>query len=91
MIGYAIRRLLMLVPVFFAVSVVIFLILHLIPGDPIDNLHQDRLEPGAAATSSPRATGSTAACRCNTLIWLGKLLQRRSWHCHRRAAPGLRP
>lgn len=38
MFGYAVRRLLLLVPVFFAVSAVVFLIIHLVPGDPIDNL-----------------------------------------------------
>lgn len=38
MLGYIIRRLLLLIPVFLAVSVVIFSIIHLIPGDPIDNL-----------------------------------------------------
>lgn len=38
MLGFAIRRILMLIPVFFAVSVVIFLMIHMLPGDPIDNL-----------------------------------------------------
>lgn len=38
MLGYVIRRVLLLIPVFLAVSVVIFSIIHLIPGDPIDNL-----------------------------------------------------
>ena len=38
MLAFAIRRILMLVPVFFAVSVVIFLMIHALPGDPIDNL-----------------------------------------------------
>ena len=38
MISYIIRRVVMLVPVFLAVSVVIFLILHFIPGDPLSHL-----------------------------------------------------
>ncbi|MFO1176197.1 MAG: ABC transporter permease [Paracoccaceae bacterium] len=38
MLGFLVRRVLLLLPVFLAVSVVIFLILHLIPGDPVDNL-----------------------------------------------------
>ena len=45
MLGFLIRRVLLLLPVFLAVSVVIFLILHLIPGDPVDNL----LKVGASA------------------------------------------
>ena len=36
MLDYLIRRVLLLLPVFLAVSVIIFLILHLIPGDPVD-------------------------------------------------------
>jgi ABC-type dipeptide/oligopeptide/nickel transport system permease component len=38
MLGFAVKRLLLLLPVFFAVSLIIFLIVHLVPGDPIDNL-----------------------------------------------------
>ena len=40
MLNYLIRRLLLLIPVFLAVSVVIFTIIHLVPGDPIDNMVQ---------------------------------------------------
>lgn len=44
MIVYLIRRLALLVPVFFVVSLIVFLIIHLVPGDPIDHL----LRPGAS-------------------------------------------
>lgn len=40
MLNYCVRRVLLLIPVFLAVSVVIFMIIHLVPGDPIDNLIQ---------------------------------------------------
>jgi len=40
LLNFLVKRLLMLVPVFLAVSVVIFMIIHLVPGDPIDNLVQ---------------------------------------------------
>jgi ABC-type dipeptide/oligopeptide/nickel transport system permease component len=40
LLSFLIKRLLLLVPVFLAVSVVIFMIIHLIPGDPIDHLIQ---------------------------------------------------
>ncbi|GBU14663.1 glutathione ABC transporter permease [Polaromonas sp.] len=40
MLSFLVKRLLMLVPVFLAVSIVIFMIIHLIPGDPIDHLIQ---------------------------------------------------
>ncbi|UGX89170.1 ABC transporter permease [Phyllobacterium meliloti] len=35
---FIMKRLILLVPVFFVVSVVVFLIIHLVPGNPIDNL-----------------------------------------------------
>ena len=35
MLGYAIRRLLSLIPVFFVVSVLIFAVIHMAPGDPL--------------------------------------------------------
>jgi len=40
LLNYLVKRLLLLVPVFLAVSVVIFMIIHLVPGDPIDNMIQ---------------------------------------------------
>jgi ABC-type dipeptide/oligopeptide/nickel transport system permease component len=39
-LNFLIKRLLLLIPVFLAVSMIIFLILHLVPGDPIDNMIQ---------------------------------------------------
>jgi len=42
---YLIRRLLLLLPVFLAVSVVVFMIIHLVPGDPIDNMVQIGASP----------------------------------------------
>jgi ABC-type dipeptide/oligopeptide/nickel transport system permease component len=38
--NFLVKRLLLLVPVFLAVSMVIFLIIHIVPGDPIDNMVQ---------------------------------------------------
>lgn len=40
MLDYILRRLLFLIPVFFAVSFIIFMIIHLVPGDPIDHILQ---------------------------------------------------
>jgi len=37
---YLLGRLLLLIPVFFAVSAVIFMIIHLVPGDPVEHLLQ---------------------------------------------------
>jgi len=41
--NYIIRRLIMMIPVFILCSMIIFLILHLVPGNPVDNL----LHPGS--------------------------------------------
>ncbi|TET10110.1 MAG: ABC transporter permease, partial [Candidatus Atribacteria bacterium] len=43
MTNYIIRRLVMMIPVFILCSMIIFLILHLVPGNPVDNL----LRPGS--------------------------------------------
>ena len=40
MLNYLVRRLLLLVPFFLAVSMVIFMIIHMVPGDPVDNMIQ---------------------------------------------------
>jgi ABC-type dipeptide/oligopeptide/nickel transport system permease component len=40
LLNFLIKRLLLLVPVFLAVSMVIFMIIHMVPGDPIDNMMQ---------------------------------------------------
>ena len=40
MLRYLLGRLLLLIPVFFAVSAVIFMIIHLVPGDPVEHLLQ---------------------------------------------------
>jgi ABC-type dipeptide/oligopeptide/nickel transport system permease component len=47
--NFLVRRLLLLVPVFLSVSLVIFMIIHLVPGDPIDNLMQIGSSPAQRA------------------------------------------
>jgi ABC-type dipeptide/oligopeptide/nickel transport system permease component len=48
--NFLVKRLLLLVPVFLAVSMVIFMIIHLVPGDPIDNMIQIGSSPEQKAT-----------------------------------------
>lgn len=73
MLSYLIRRVLMLVPVFLAVSVIIFLILHFIPGDPIDNLLKVGSSPSARAEMEARY-GLDRPLPVQYAIWLGKVL-----------------
>lgn len=73
MLAYAVRRVLMLIPVFLAVSIVIFLILHFIPGDPIDNLLKVGAPPEQRAEMMTRY-GLDRPLPVQYAIWLGKLM-----------------
>jgi len=72
MLDYILRRLLFLVPVFFAVSFVIFMIIHLVPGDPIDHI----LQVGSTAQQRAAFTaryGLDKPLLAQYGIWLMKL------------------
>lgn len=73
MIGFALRRLLLLLPVFFAVSLVIFLIIHLVPGDPIDNLVRIGATPEQKADLTAKY-GLDKPLAQQYLAWLSNLL-----------------
>lgn len=71
---YVIKRLLLLVPVFLAVSWVIFMIVHLVPGDPVEHL--------VAIGSSPEQRAALVAhlgldrpLLVQYLVWLGHALR----------------
>ncbi len=74
MYTYLIRRIVMLVPVFLAVSLVIFLILHFIPGDPVDNLLKVGSSPAARAEMEARY-GLDQPLPVQYGIWLSKVMQ----------------
>lgn len=73
MMTYAIRRIMMLVPVFLAVSVIIFMILHFLPGDPIDNLLKVGAPPEQRTEMMARY-GLDRPLPVQYAIWLGKLI-----------------
>lgn len=73
MLGYVIKRLLLLIPVFLAVSMVIFSIIHLIPGDPIDNLLKIGSGPEQRAIMTARY-GLDKPLPVQYAIWLGGVL-----------------
>ncbi|BBD38876.1 glutathione ABC transporter permease [Aminobacter sp. Y103A] len=73
MIGFTLRRLVLLLPVFFVVSLVVFFIIHLVPGDPIDNLMR------AGSTPEQRLQIAAKYGLDRSLIeqyvtWMGRLL-----------------
>ena len=74
MYTYLIRRIVMLVPMFLAVSLVIFLILHFIPGDPVDNLLKVGSSPTARAEMEARY-GLDQPLPVQYGIWLSKVMQ----------------
>lgn len=74
MLLFTIKRLLLLIPVFLAISAVIFALVHLVPGDPIDNLLR------VGATAEERAAliarlGLDQPLWQQYLAWFGKMLQ----------------
>jgi glutathione transport system permease protein len=74
MLDYLIRRVLLLLPVFLAVSAIIFLILHLIPGDPVDNLLKIGSGPEARAKIEAKY-GLDQPLVVQYGIWLKNVLQ----------------
>jgi ABC-type dipeptide/oligopeptide/nickel transport system permease component len=74
MLSYTIRRLLLLIPVFFTISIVIFLIIHLVPGDPIDNLVRIGSTPEQKAVITARY-GLDKPVLEQYFLWLGQLMQ----------------
>ena len=72
MLDYILRRILLLVPVFLAVSAIIFLILHLIPGDPVDNLLRVGSGPEARARIEAKY-GLDRPLVVQYGIWLGNV------------------
>jgi len=74
MLSYALRRLMLLVPVFFAISAVIFLIIHLVPGDPVDNLARIGSSPEQKLEIAARY-GLDRPVVEQYFIWLQRLLQ----------------
>lgn len=69
MLQYLTRRLLLLLPVFLAVSLVIFMVIHLVPGDPIDNLVQIGATPQQRAVLVARY-GLDQPLLVQYVVWL---------------------
>ena len=71
---YILKRLLSMIPAVFVVSVVIFLIIHLTPGDPAAVMLGDQADPEAIAALR-EALGLNAPLPVQYLRWLGGVLQ----------------
>ena len=73
MLNFLIKRLLLLVPVFLAVSMVIFMIIHMVPGDPIDNMIQIGSSPEQRAQLIARY-GLDKPLLVQYGVWFGNML-----------------
>ena len=71
---YILKRLLSMIPAVFVVSVVIFLIIHLTPGDPAAVMMGDQADPEAIAALR-EALGLNDPLPVQYLRWLGGVLQ----------------
>lgn len=70
---YVFRRTLLLIPIFFIISLVVFSLIHLVPGDPIDSL----LGPGSTAADKVALTkvyGLDKSLPVQYGVWLKKFL-----------------
>jgi peptide/nickel transport system permease protein len=74
MLIYTAKRLLALIPTLLAASVLVFLFIHLIPGDPAAILLGDSATPQDVAQLS-REMGFDEPLSVQYLIWLGNVLQ----------------
>lgn len=71
---YTFQRLLMLIPVSFSISVVIFMIVYLLPGDPIDNLLRVGSSPEDRAELVARY-GLDRSLVVQYFTWVGNMFQ----------------
>jgi ABC-type dipeptide/oligopeptide/nickel transport system permease component len=70
---YVFRRTLLLIPIFFIISLVVFSLIHLVPGDPVDSL----LGPGSTAADKvalTKAYGLDKSLPIQYGVWLKKFL-----------------
>jgi peptide/nickel transport system permease protein len=72
--SYTLQRLMMLIPVSISISVVIFLIVHLLPGDPIDNLIRVGSSPQDRADLTAKY-GLDRSLFVQYFVWVGNILK----------------
>ncbi len=74
LLRYTFRRLLMLIPVSISISVVIFMIVHLLPGDPIDNLIRVGSSPEARERLATKY-GLDRPLITQYFVWMGNMFR----------------
>jgi peptide/nickel transport system permease protein len=74
MLLFTVKRLLQLIPVFMAISVMIFMLVHLVPGDPIDSILRVGATPAERAALVARY-GLDQPILTQYFTWFGKMVQ----------------
>ncbi len=74
LLRYAGQRILMLIPVSICISLVIFMIVHMLPGDPIDNLLRIGSSPEERALMTAKY-GLDKSLFLQYLLWMGAMFQ----------------
>jgi peptide/nickel transport system permease protein len=74
MLSYTVRRLLMLIPVLFGMSLIVFFMLRLIPGDPADAILGEKASP-AAKEALTQQLGLDEPWYTQYISYIGDLLQ----------------
>ena len=74
MAQYIIRRLLALIPVWIGVSIVVFMLIRMIPGDPVTVMLGER-RASRISSGSPREWGSTGPIYIQYIEWMGRVLR----------------
>lgn len=72
---YVIRRLIVIIPTFFLISLIIFVLIHLAPGDPVRAMFAGRPVPPEIVDQVRRELGIDQPIYVQYLIWVGRLLQ----------------
>jgi len=72
---YVIRRLILIIPTFFLISIIIFVLIHLAPGDPVTLMIGPRPVPWDVREQIRKELGLDQPIHVQYLIWVGRLLQ----------------
>ncbi len=72
---YIVRRLVEMIPTILMITLVAFVMMRSIPGDPVVAMLGDAYTEEDAPSRSGRSTGSTGPSSLQYVIWLGKLVQ----------------
>jgi len=72
---YVIRRLIVLIPTFFLISIIIFVLIHLAPGDPLSAMFGPRVIPPEVREQITKKMGLDKPLPVQYLVWLSQILR----------------